>query len=152
MVPGVNDRMDMEAFVKTVAIPDGVAAMGRFNGPEGMFQRELSWCGLISPDVEILETSGNNFLGHSNIDLAGGGMTLVEGATVLVVRLCAVELAYFTNYRAALKPHRRIMNLLLGRIRRYRGELFERSGDCIAAAGMPLRAARITPSEPLHVR
>ncbi|RNF21868.1 putative serine/threonine protein kinase [Trypanosoma cruzi] len=134
MVPGVNDRMDMEAFVKTVAIPDGVAAMGRFNGPEGMFQRELSWCGLISPDVEILEASGNNFLGHSNIDLAGGGMTLVEGATVLVVRLCAVELAYFTNYRAALKPHRRIMNLLLGRIRRYRGELFERSGDCIAAA------------------
>ncbi|EKF30566.1 protein kinase, putative,serine/threonine protein kinase, putative [Trypanosoma cruzi marinkellei] len=134
MVPGVNDRMDMEAFVKTVSIPDGVAAMGRFNGPEGMFQREVSWCGLISPDVEACEASGNNFSGHSNTDLAGGGMTLVEGATVLVVRLCAVELAYFTNYRAALKPHRRIMNLLLGRIRRYRGELFERSGDCIAAA------------------
>ncbi|RNF26912.1 putative serine/threonine protein kinase [Trypanosoma conorhini] len=131
---GASDPVDMEAFVKTVSVAERAAAMGQLSKPQRLPTRESSMYGTTSPGTETCAEAGSVVAGHNGIDLGRSGMSLVESATVLVVRLCAVELAYFTNYRAALKPHRRIMNLLLGRIRRYRGELFEHSGDCIAAA------------------
>ncbi|RNF01324.1 putative protein kinase [Trypanosoma rangeli] len=134
MDTGASDPVDMEVFVKTVSVAEKATAMGQLNGSHRLLPRESSMYGWISPDTEACERAGNVASGHSGVEVGTRGMSLVEGATVLVVRLRAVELAYFTNYRAALKPHRRIMNLLLGRIRRYRGELFERSGECIAAA------------------
>nr|CCC93403.1 putative serine/threonine protein kinase [Trypanosoma congolense IL3000] len=62
------------------------------------------------------------------------GMAVVDSATVLTVHFPAVELAYFTDFEVALKQHRRIMTLLLRCVRRYRGELFHRSGEGIAVA------------------
>ncbi|KPA78118.1 putative serine/threonine protein kinase [Leptomonas pyrrhocoris] len=54
-------------------------------------------------------------------------------STILCVRIASVELAYLLNYSAAVVQHRRIMRILLHRIRRYKGALFHRSGDSLAA-------------------
>ncbi|KAL7700952.1 serine/threonine protein kinase [Lotmaria passim] len=54
-------------------------------------------------------------------------------STILCVRIPNVELAYLLNYSVAAIQHRRIMRILLHRIRRHKGALFHRSGDCLAA-------------------
>ncbi|KEG11965.1 protein kinase [Trypanosoma grayi] len=134
----VNGGADMTAFVNTVSVVDGMSSMNKLNMHEALAQpagrrmrRESSAC-FNAAEGEVGETSATFGMTH-NSDTFGRGMAIVESATILSVYLCAVEMAYFSNYGLAVKQHRRIMNLLLGRIRHYRGELFQRSGDCIAA-------------------
>jgi class 3 adenylate cyclase len=54
-------------------------------------------------------------------------------STILCVRIPSVSLAYLMNYAAAVIQHRRVMRILLHRIRRHKGALFHRTGDCLAA-------------------
>ncbi|KAH9597781.1 Adenylyl cyclase class-3/4/guanylyl cyclase [Trypanosoma melophagium] len=137
--PSENNQVGIEAFVNTVSAVDpkhGVnmlSVLDAFSWPSvSRSRRESNISGYHALECDVGETGSNLGMTY-NVDLVGHGMTIVEGGTILAVHLCAIEMAYFTNYGVAAKQHRRIMNLLLGRIRHYRGELFERSGDCIAA-------------------
>ncbi|ORC89347.1 protein kinase [Trypanosoma theileri] len=137
--PSENNQESIEAFVHTVSAVDpkhGVNMLSVLDAfswpPTNKSRRESATSGYHPVDGEAGETGSNLGMTY-NIEMIGRGMSTVEGGTILAVHLCAIEMAYFTNYGVAAKQHRRIMSLLLGRIRHYRGELFERSGDCIAA-------------------
>lgn len=51
--------------------------------------------------------------------------------TILCLRVPHVEVAYQMNYSLAAIQHRRIMKFLLYRIRRRKGMIFHRTGDCL---------------------
>lgn len=138
----VDDKANVGAFVCAATVADVKSSISK-----RMCQGSQSVTSLnrIQPLCEVGDLQATDIAVESGraAALSGAadgrepvnrGMILVENATILTVHLPAVETAYFTDFGLAVEQHRHIMALLLRSVRQYRGELFQRSGECISAA------------------
>ncbi|KPI85326.1 putative protein kinase putative serine/threonine protein kinase [Leptomonas seymouri] len=120
-VKGATSTRRVAAGSSDPAIPPRLTAEMNSNAPAG------------SGGAEQEASLGMSMLYNARNHLSAMAIRRESESTILCVRIPSVELAYLMNYSAAVTQHRRIMRILLHRIRRYKGALFHRSGDCLAA-------------------
>ncbi|CAD2220899.1 protein kinase [Angomonas deanei] len=93
---------------------------------------------LSSPDPNISDNGDRDANPSNYLSSVKRGvkppMTIKRSdeATVLCIQFVNIENAYSVNYNLAVKQHRRLMRYTLSQIRKYKGVIFHRTGDCMA--------------------
>lgn len=128
--PPALGTMDVK---ETVVSKNGSGAAHLHNTEEVPSMGPSGWADLDG-SIAVVDMEGSYAAPLPGIAKTHMEVKRSEEATILCVNLCDMDNAYLINYPIAIKQHRRCMKFLLSRIRKHRGVVFHRSGDCLAAA------------------